>query len=149
MSVCNDIVQRPLARKKSEIFTMNKHKIVLACDSHLRDYSEKILNLLGDSYSVSGLTKPNADLNTIISFNFKMENFSNNYVVIVCREIKDIGRNDTTAGLHCLTHSEKRTVNTNILILGAPYHFKLEDTSCVNKAVLVFNRKLHKIMKVF
>jgi hypothetical protein len=84
---------------------------------------EKILNLLGDSYSVTGLSKLNADLNAIISCNFKMENFLNNYVVVICREIRDTGIDDIKTGLHCHTYFTNRIVSTNIIILGAHHHF--------------------------
>jgi hypothetical protein len=145
--VCSDIIPRPIATKKYEIFTVNKHEIFVAGDSHVRGCSEKILNLLGDSYSAMGLTTPNADLNAIVSFNFKMDSFLNNYVIIVCRGIRGTERNDTKKGLHCFTYFAKRTVNTNIVILGAHHHFNLEDTLCVNKAVIVFYRKLQKVTK--
>jgi len=149
VSVCSDIIQRPIATKKSEIFTVNKHKIFVTGDRHVRGCSEKILNLLGDSYSATGLSKLNADLNAIILFSFKMENFLNNYVVILCRGIRDSGRNDIKTGLHCPTQFAKRTVNTNIIILGAHHYFNLEDTLCVNKAIIDFNRKLQKVMRTF
>lgn len=137
------------SHKEIWIFAVNKHKIFVAGDSHVSGCFEKVLNRLGDSYSATGLSKLNADLNAIISCNFKMENFLNNYVVIICREIRDTGRNDTKAGLHSLTYFTKRIVSTNIILLGAHHNFNLEDILFVNKAVIVFNRKVQKVMKIF
>jgi RNase H-fold protein (predicted Holliday junction resolvase) len=37
----------------------------------------------------------------------------------------------------------------NILIVGAPRRFDLLSTSCVNEAVIAYNRKLHKRVKQF
>ena len=37
--------------------------------------------------------------------------------------------------------------NTNVIIMDAPHRFDLEESSCFNKEVKVFNRKLNKIMK--
>jgi hypothetical protein len=37
--------------------------------------------------------------------------------------------------------------NTNILGLAAPHKHDLQETSCINNEVQVFNRKLHKIFK--
>jgi hypothetical protein len=38
--------------------------------------------------------------------------------------------------------------NTNILALTAPHRHDLQETSCINKEIQVFNRKVHKIFKV-
>jgi hypothetical protein len=37
--------------------------------------------------------------------------------------------------------------NTNILALAAPHRHDLQETSCINKEVHIFNRKLLKIFK--
>jgi hypothetical protein len=37
--------------------------------------------------------------------------------------------------------------NTNILALAAPHRHDLQESSCINNEVQVFNRKLHKIFK--
>ena len=39
--------------------------------------------------------------------------------------------------------------NANIILLDIPHRYDLEETSCVNKEILVFNRKLKKITKVY
>jgi len=46
-----------------------------------------------------------------------------------------------------VTHFVQNKRNTNVIIMDAPHRFDLEESSCVNKAVKVFNRKLNKIMK--
>jgi hypothetical protein len=38
--------------------------------------------------------------------------------------------------------------NTNVAIMNAPPRFDLDESSCVNEEVKVFNRKLKKLMKV-
>jgi len=40
---------------------------MLIGDSHIKRCSEKISNLLDDSYNVTGITKPNANLETLTS----------------------------------------------------------------------------------
>ena len=37
--------------------------------------------------------------------------------------------------------------NTNIMIVTAPHRHNLQETSCVNKEIEVFSRKLHKMVK--
>jgi hypothetical protein len=40
------------------------------------------------------------------------------------------------------------TQNTNILIVTAPHRHDLQESSCVNKEIKLFNSKLQKIMKI-
>ena len=61
-------------------------------DSHVRGCSERISNLLGDLYSVKGITKPDTNLKDITSsFNLK----TMNYFVVICGGTIDVGRNET------------------------------------------------------
>jgi len=40
-------------------------------------------------------------------------------------------------------------MNTNVIVMCVPHHFDLQLSSCVNKEVASFNRKLQKAMKNF
>jgi hypothetical protein len=126
---------------------MKKRKVVSIGDSH-RGCSEKISTLLGDLYSVIGITKPNTNLKAIIlPSNFQTEKYSMSDVIVICGGTMDVGRNETKTCLWHLTHFVKRTNNTHIFILDVPHHFDLDVTSRVNKEVTVFNRMLQKVMK--
>jgi hypothetical protein len=43
----------------------NRQKLLVTGDSHVRGLSEKISNCLDDTFSVFGVTKPNADIEAI------------------------------------------------------------------------------------
>ena len=53
--------------RKSAVVKVKKHRIVLIGDSHIKRCSEKISKVLDDSYNVTGITKPNANLEAITS----------------------------------------------------------------------------------
>jgi hypothetical protein len=73
--------------------SMNKCKIILLGDSHVWGCSEKLANLLGNSWSVVGIMKPNATLSAITSsINLKPEKLTKKYVVIVCGGTRDVAR---------------------------------------------------------
>jgi hypothetical protein len=59
----------------------------------------------------------------------------------------DVARNETYSGLKHLTRFLKRTPRTNVIILDLPHHFDLVNSSSVNKEIIVYNRKLQKIVK--
>lgn len=67
---------------------------------HVSGCSERISNLLGDSYIVKGITKPDANLKAITSsFSLKTEDYTMNYVVVICDGTIDVGRNETNTDL--------------------------------------------------
>jgi RNase H-fold protein (predicted Holliday junction resolvase) len=66
---------------------------------------------------------------------------------IVCGGTNNISKNESNKGLRQVTHFVQNKKNTNVIIMNAPHRFDLEESSCVNKEVKVFNRKLSKIMK--
>jgi hypothetical protein len=122
--------------------------MVLLGDSHLRGCSEKVSNLLGEAYSVLGITKPNANLKAItLPSNLQTGKYSMSDVIVVCGGTLDVGGNESTIGLWHLTHFVKNNNNTNIILLDVPHRYDLDVTFCVNKEVTVFNRMLQKVMK--
>jgi lysophospholipase L1-like esterase len=67
--------------------------------------------------------------------------------VIVCGGTNNISKNESNKGLRYVTQFVQNKRNTNVIIINAPHRFDLEESSCVNKEVKVFNRKLNKIVK--
>ena len=52
--------------KKTVALAHRKHKILIIGDNHVRGLSEKVSNCLDDSFSVIGITKPNAEIEVIM-----------------------------------------------------------------------------------
>ena len=121
---------------------------MLICDSHIIRCLEKISNLLDGSYNVTGITKPNANLEAItIPIDLNVDDYTKDDVLILSGGTMDVARNETNNGLRHLTHFLKRTSSTNFLILKVPHCLALVNLSCVNKESIVYNRKLPKIVK--
>jgi hypothetical protein len=82
--------------KKTVTLACRRHKIVIIGDSNVRGLSEKISNYLDDSFSVIGITKPNADIEANTSpLHLKTDNLTKKDLIIFYGETKDIGRNET------------------------------------------------------
>jgi hypothetical protein len=52
-------------------------------------------------------------------------------------------------GLSSILQFVKNSEHTNVIIMDAPHRFDLGASSCVNKKVNAFNRKLNKIIKPY
>jgi hypothetical protein len=121
-----------------------KHKVLILADSHMRGCTNIIADLLGNSYSVTGIIKPNARLFAITSsLKSETESLTQKDFVIICGDANDVAKNETTLGLRSLV---KFMESTNVIIMEVPHRYDLLSTSCVNIKVDSFNRKLKKIL---
>ena len=116
--------------------TDTNHKLLLLGDSHTRGLAERIGCSLGNSFSVIGITKPNADIKRITSpRHFTPANLTQHDKIILCGGTRDISRNESKSGLCSLKEFAQRTSNTNVILLEAPLRYDLPLSSCVNIGV--------------
>jgi hypothetical protein len=103
---------KPQPAHLSKISGKNQCKVILLGDSHIRGCSEKMADLLGSSYSVIGITKPNAKLSAITDLiNLKTEKLTSKDVVILCGGIWDIAKNEANNGLRHISQFAKCIAN--------------------------------------
>lgn len=130
--------------------TFTNHNLLLLGDSHLRDFAERLSCSLGNYFSVSGIIKPNADIKGIISTSHTVtNNLTKQDMIIFCGGTRDISRNESKSGLHTLEEFAQRTTNTNVILLEAPHRYDLSLSSCVNREVRLFNRRMRSLMSTF
>ena len=60
----------------------------------------------------------------------------------------NVARSETNSGLRHLTHFLKRTSSTIVIILDIPHRLDPVNLSCEHKEIIVYNRKLQKIVKI-
>jgi hypothetical protein len=126
----------------------SKSKIVIIGDSHARGMAVEISSCLGRDFEVNGTVMPGARLENITNLSdAEMSTLGNNDAVIIWGGANDISENEVNNGLKHLKKFVSSTQNTNIIVVAAPHRHDLQDTSCMNKEIEVFNRKLHKIIK--
>jgi len=91
---------------------------------------------------------PGARLEIITNLaNKKVSTQGKSDTMIVKIGANDINKNEANIGLKHLRKFVNSKQNTNIMIVTAPHRQDLQETSCVNKEIEVFNRKLHKMVK--
>jgi len=79
----------------------------------------------------------------------EIENLSKNDVVVLCGGTLYVARNNTSKGLSSILQFVKNSEQTNVIIIDAPHRFELGASSCVDKEINAFNRKLNKITKPY
>jgi len=70
-------------------------------------------------------------------------------IVVVWGAANDVARYETNNALTYITEFAKLRKHTNVLLVSVPTRFDLLQTSCVNREVTSYNRKLYKRMKQF
>jgi hypothetical protein len=114
-------------------------------DIHARGHAERLREHLENS-NIIGYVKLNADLGNIMTTSkAQSNNTTGKDVIILCGGSRNIRKNETNKG-PCSTLNLRRT---KALIMEAPRMHDLISTSCINKEVDTFNRKLQKIAKNF
>jgi hypothetical protein len=68
---------------------------------------------------------------------------------IICGGTRDVAKNEAKDGLRIFSEFAKLTLNTNVIVMCVPHRSDLQPSSCINKEVESFNRKLQKTMKTF
>jgi hypothetical protein len=67
--------------------------------------------------------------------------------VIIWGGANDINRNEPYTGLRHIRKFAVRNKHTNVIAMTAPHRYDHQVSSCVNKEIKVYNRKLHKMLK--
>ena len=116
----------------------------------MRGCAAEISHNLGKTFEVTSFVKPGTGLEVITNTaKEEINKLTKEDVVIVCGGTNDIGKNASSNGLKPLSNFVESRKHTNIIIMSAPHRDDLITSSCVNSEVKVFNRKLHKQMKLF
>jgi hypothetical protein len=124
-----------------------KRKLFILGDSHSRGMAAELSFFLGNDFEVNETVMPGARLENITKLSDEgISTLDNNDAVIIWAGSNDIKKNETNKGLSHLKNFVITRQNTNIVLINAPHRFALQESSCVNKEVEVFNRKLHKII---
>ncbi|PNF38678.1 hypothetical protein B7P43_G18384, partial [Cryptotermes secundus] len=94
---------------------------------------------------VIGFVMPGADISNLSTTAVSMvESLTLNDVIVFSGGTKETGKNDSREALRNILNFIKTNSHTNIVLLNIPHRYDLENWSCVNDEIKVFNRKLVK-----
>ena len=74
---------------------------------------------------------------------------TNKDTVVIWGGTRDIGWNESNQALKQIKNFVQSYSNTNIIVISVPCRYDVDQKSCVNEEVEVFNRKLCKHLKAF
>lgn len=101
---------KSITSKKPTTTAYIKHNIFIIGDSHVRGLSDKVSSDLDDAFSVTGISKPNADIDGITSSeHFLVDNLTKNDLIIFYAGTNDISKNEAIKGFHSLKAFAQRT----------------------------------------
>jgi len=120
-----------------------QHKVLVVGDSHARGCATEVNHLLKDDFEVIGFVNPGSVMNYIKDNSMvKLQQLSNEDVVVLLGGSNDIAKNNSTAGMRHLLEFVTNATHTNVIVMSAPHRHDLISNSCVNTEIEKFNRKL-------
>jgi hypothetical protein len=136
--------------RQKGILEKKQHTVMVIGDSHARGCAAKLMEKLGKSFEVTGIVKPGTGLEVITSMEAEgISKRTKKDVVVIWGGSNDIAKNAAKTGLKHMAKFMKGNSHTNIVILAVPQRHDLSILSCVNNEVIVFNRKLQKMMMTY
>jgi len=137
--------------KHKRALVKKNHKVILIGDSHAKGCAEKLTSHLGNSYEVTGYVEPSTRMEVITnSTRGEIDHLTKDDVVIACGVADNVTKNDSSKGLKYMTHFVQNRRNACVMITSTHHRFNLKEaSSCINKEVNVFNRKLQETVMIF
>ena len=127
-----------------------KPKITVIGDSFTRGMAGELAHKLGSTFEVRGHVMTGAGMKTITeSAEQEVSTLTKKDIVVVWGATNDIARNEAKNALTKITDFVKLRKHTNVLLVSVPTRFDLLPTSCVNREVTSYNKKLYKQIKQF
>jgi predicted phosphodiesterase len=127
-----------------------KHKILIIGDSHRRECASNVKYNLENDFEVQGVINSGAGLKEITnSVKNEIKLLTKKDVAVVWGGTSEVGKNETINGLNQIKEFIKKNNHTNIIQMCVRHRFDLQENSCVNNEIEVFNRRLSKMIKIF
>jgi hypothetical protein len=96
-------------------------KVIIYGDSHSWGLSAKLKNKLRDSFEVIGYTKPNCDIQTLLSIrNQDITKLSNKDVLVFIGGANDLTGENSSKVLCIISQFVRQNTQTNIILLTIP-----------------------------
>ena len=122
--------------------------IIVLGDSHARGYAGELLHHVKQHFKVIGYVKPNAGLTELLnSAKEETSKLTKKGTVTVRGGTYDIERNLHRKNLTSIEKFLDATQHTSIILIDVPLRYDLGKIPCINKEIMKYNRKLHKVTK--
>jgi len=135
---------------QQQISIKHSAKVAIVSNSHLKGCTMEINNHLGDTFRITGWTKPGALAEELLDKPIMdLVDLNKQDVVVISAGENDLYMNNCSVALLKITKFIQNNCNTNMIIYGVPHRYDLAEYSCVNRAIGAFNCKLKKVATLF
>jgi hypothetical protein len=128
----------------------NGSRVINMGNSQARGMANELQYILGKDFETLGIVKPGSNIKEITNtLNPTVSSLTKKDVCIVWGGTRDVAINESENGLRLMKDFVARQNHTNLVVITVPHRHDLQESSCVNGAVNIFNRKLMKYSKAF
>jgi hypothetical protein len=134
---------------KKYVKKVKDHKVVIYGDSHSRGLASNLKDKLPDSFEVIGYTKPNCNIQTLLSNeNQEIVKLTKKDMLVFIGGLKNVNDDAPLRELRYISQFLNRNMQTNIILLTIPYRYDVTADAYTNEKTSEINRKIRKCIRV-
>ena len=110
----------------------------------------ELLHHVNKQYKVLGYTKPNAGLHELLSTaKESISKLTKKDWIVILGGTNDIEKNQHNKNLTSIENLLMDSQHVNIILVDVPFRYDLKKRCNINEEIIVYNRKVHKLIKKF
>jgi 23S rRNA pseudoU1915 N3-methylase RlmH len=124
---------------------LKDHKVLIYGDSHSQGLSSSLKDKLSDTFDVSSYTKPNCNIQSLLSNeNQEIVNLTNKDVFVFIGGSDNVNDDTPAREQWHISQFINWNSHTNIILLTIPYHYDQTVNENINDKIIEVNRKIGK-----
>ena len=124
-------------------------KVVLNGDSHIKGFATALQSALTSEYELFSAVKSGSRSKMLCeSITETVKQFSKEDVLVICSGTNDYEQDNFKSTFRNIKEYLSPLTHTNILVLGIPFRYDLQNSTAVNSKILKINKKLSKLVRI-
>jgi len=147
-TIVNGVTESPDYKKCDSLSNISNltHKIVLSGDSHIKGLATDLQTVMTSEYKLLSVVKPGSNSNMLSeSITETVKELSNDDVLIISCGTNVYESDNFKSTFQNIREYISPLMHTNILVLGIPFRFDLQNSTMVNSETCKINKKLSKL----
>jgi hypothetical protein len=148
-TIVNGSVNIPSARRNKLLQTTTKatNKIVLIGDSHIKGFAAALTTVLPSKFDIFSIVKPGANTKSIsASIQVTINKLTQDNMIVLSSGTKDNDQDYFKSTFVNIKEYLLSLSHTNVLVLGIPFRYNLQNSREVNSIITTINTKISKLV---
>jgi len=146
----DNLKQNIILCNKDEQAILKRHRVILIGDSNMKGYGVYLNLLLSNNYNLHSVTKPGSGSNELNqTAKEEISQLSHEDGIIIFSGTNDYELNKFSHTFHNISRFIQTNCHINVILMNVPFRYDLPNSASVNSSIIILNRKLKKLVKLF